>query len=923
MNAGTGADGASRATEAWAPPLADAKVDALCARLGVTTEGRRQLDRVRGGGPERLVRSRHRNAGGRFPSRKMGCVIQFESSVEQRAVMLLYEHDDAVLEFWDQPLALRLRYTRADGKVVAFDNTPDFLVVTRDGVFLDEWKTEAFLARESLRDPRRWVRADGGWECPPAAEAAARLGFAYRLRTSGEVDPVMEANVRFLAAYDRDPSAVGAAARGAVLAAVASSPGVSTADLLAQVAGSATADDVNRMLLAGDLWFDWASVKLADTRFTRLFADERVGRAWLASARPGGPAAAAHVDLAAGVEVLWDGNPWTVVNAGATEVALRAPDAGVVRLPVDDARRMASDGTLRPAAGDRRAEVADAFGRASLEDQREAARRWHLLQDPALARAAGVPDRTLRHWRRAHRVAEESCGVGLVGLLPRRTGSPGGSRLPAATERLIERGIEQYYGTATAPSVTALVALVTGWCRDEGLEPPSRSSVERRVRARDRWRLDLARRGAKAAYPKQPFHWTLEYGTERHGDRPFEVVHVDHTLVDVELVDQETGAGLGRPWLSLATDAYTRRVLATYLTFDEPSYRSVLCLFDAMVARHGRLPEAVVVDGGAEFHSAWFEVFAAQHEMTVKVRPGQPRFGSVVERLFGTANTGLFHNLLGNTKATRLVRQMTPQVDPVRHAVWTLADLRAAVEEYTTETYDARPHPALGTSPRAAHAEAMRLMGDRPARIVPYDEAFRMSTLATTDSGDARVDAVRGVQVRYLRYRADEFRAPGVHGTRVRVRYDPKDMRSVLAYVGGRWVRAWCTEIRQLPPITEKELEVVSAEWRARRSALGSGRAALSGQVLVEQYQRLADAERVLLQRRRDAALLQRPVAYQRLAATPPGSPPDAPGREPDAPGREPDTPEPGRLAREREPGPPPAAAVAGAGDADLYPRWD
>jgi hypothetical protein len=57
-------------------------------------------------------------------------------------------------------------------------------------------------------------------------------------------------------------------------------------------------------------------------------------------------------------------------------------------------------------------------------------------------------------------------------------------------------------------------------------------------------------------------------GTEVHGDRPWDVVHIDHTLADLELVDEQTGINLGRPWLSIAFDAYSRRVLSFYLTFD-------------------------------------------------------------------------------------------------------------------------------------------------------------------------------------------------------------------------------------------------------------------------------------------------------------------------------------------------------------------
>ena len=55
------------------------------------------------------------------------------------------------------------------------------------------------------------------------------------------------------------------------------------------------------------------------------------------------------------------------------------------------------------------------------------------------------------------------------------------------------------------------------------------------------------------------------------------------------------------------TDAYSRRFLAVYLTFDPPSYRSVMMVLRICVQRFGRLPQILVVDGGREFNSVYFD----------------------------------------------------------------------------------------------------------------------------------------------------------------------------------------------------------------------------------------------------------------------------------------------------------------------------
>ena len=90
-----------------------------------------------------------------------------------------------------------------------------------------------------------------------------------------------------------------------------------------------------------------------------------------------------------------------------------------------------------------------------------------------------------------------------------------------------------------------------------------------------------------------------------------------------------------------------------------------------MDSGHARLPQILVVDGGSEFQSVYFETLLARYECTKKTRPAaKPRFGSVCERLFQTTNTQFVHNLKGNTQITRLVRQVTPAVNPRGQAVW-------------------------------------------------------------------------------------------------------------------------------------------------------------------------------------------------------------------------------------------------------------
>lgn len=346
------------------------------------------------------------------------------------------------------------------------------------------------------------------------------------------------------------------------------------------------------------------------------------------------------------------------------------------------------------------------------------------------------------------------------------------------------------------------------------------------MRERPAFEQTLKRQGRRAAYAHAEFYFALHPTTPRHGDRPFEIGHIDHTELDVEVVCSHTGRPLGRPWMTILTDAFSRRGLSIYLTFDEPSYRSCMMVLRACVRRHSRLPQILVIDGGPEFQSTYFETLLARYEVTKKTRPpAQARFGSICERLFGTTNTQFIHNLRGNTQITRNVRQVTKSVSPQEHAVWTLGALEERLSEYVFEVYDTVVHPALSLSPRDAFTVGLESSGLRAQRTIPYDADFLIATLPTTPKGTARVVAGRGMKVNQIHYWSDRFRNPAVEGTSVPVRYDPFDVGTAYAFVVRQWVPCYSEYHTILQGKSEKEILLASHELRRRNQVSIEGKA--------------------------------------------------------------------------------------------------
>ncbi len=73
-----------------------------CRKLGLSTQAESLIRQIRSSEPARHVRSGRGNVSGRYPSRKMGFTIQFESHRNELAAIYEMEHCSAVLELCGQ-----------------------------------------------------------------------------------------------------------------------------------------------------------------------------------------------------------------------------------------------------------------------------------------------------------------------------------------------------------------------------------------------------------------------------------------------------------------------------------------------------------------------------------------------------------------------------------------------------------------------------------------------------------------------------------------------------------------------------------------------------------------------------------------------------------------------------------------------------
>ena len=201
-------------------------------------------------------------------------------------------------------------------------------------------------------------------------------------------------------------------------------------------------------------------------------------------------------------------------------------------------------------------------------------------------------------------------------------------------EELLEHFIANTYETLKQHPMREVYLLFERTVRDKHLPVPSYTTFQQRIAERSSADATRKRYGPRAAAAEE-WYWEIEPTTPPHGHMPRGVAHIDHTQLDIELVGARTGRCLGRPWATfLNTDAFTRRLLVVYITFDPPSYRSAMMVLRECVWRYGRLPQTIVVDGGPDFRSTYFETLVTYYHCTKATRPwAKPHYGSVCERL--------------------------------------------------------------------------------------------------------------------------------------------------------------------------------------------------------------------------------------------------------------------------------------------------
>ena len=399
------------------------------------------------------------------------------------------------------------------------------------------------------------------------------------------------------------------------------------------------------------------------------------------------------------------------------------------------------------------------------------------------AEKVGKSVATLYRWLKAYK------SYGRLSDLASKRNGKRKPRLSKQVEAIIKDVIETVYLKKQKVTQQRAIDQVMRRCKAARIKPPHDNTIRARIAAISPQERIKRRQGSKAAR----YEFGEVKGPFPGADYPLAVVQIDHTKVDIELVDDEHRLPIGRPWITLAIDVYSRMIVGMYLSLDAPSAFSVgMCLCHAMLRKDGELKRfniegdwpvwgkmrTVHADNGKDFRSETILQSCQEHGINVEWRPvGQPHFGGHIERLMGTLATQT-HALPGTTFAN--IRQKG-EYKSEKKAALTLDELHRWLLHFIVGDYHQKMHSKISMSPLNKWRDGIlgkgRMKGTGMPDPIADPERLRLDFLPS----EKRTVQREGIAWGKVHYFSDSIRhwvkaKKGGRAVKFLVRRDPRDI---------------------------------------------------------------------------------------------------------------------------------------------------
>lgn len=380
-----------------------------------------------------------------------------------------------------------------------------------------------------------------------------------------------------------------------------------------------------------------------------------------------------------------------------------------------------------------------------------------------IAEANNIHPSTIFRWLKSYEESEL-----LSVLIPRYSnrGGKGKTRIHEESELIMNKVIEELYLHKQKLTPKQVYFEIKRRCSNAKVDVPHENTVRNRIKQLSEkltYKLRESRRNGERLYRNTD-------GMFPAGKYPLDVVQIDHTPMDIIIVDEQYRQPLPRPFLTLAIDVYSRMIVGFYISLEEPSYFSVSqCLTQAILPKEKvlrdyhidgewniwGLPRALHLDNGQDFRSIELQRSCEQYNISIEWRPvARPQFGGHIERLIGTTMRSV-HTLPGATFSD--IKQRG-EYKSEKEAVMTLHELEQWFCEYVVNAYHKTLHSSIGMSPEKKFE--LGIFGDEyemgkglPERIEDEDY-FRLSLLPSVERSVQQF----GVTVEKIHYYHDVLR---------------------------------------------------------------------------------------------------------------------------------------------------------------------
>lgn len=414
-----------------------------------------------------------------------------------------------------------------------------------------------------------------------------------------------------------------------------------------------------------------------------------------------------------------------------------------------------------------------------------------LLRKPLEEIACAIGDKTPPSPSSVHRwVTRFRNGASVLNLVNRTERSGRRRRWPQEVEAALDEAIDTVFLDKQRHPRKCVVDHVRTHLSSIGKESliPSRASIYRWLKDLDAIDVAVARHGKLAG--NRTFRSVT--GIQR-ASRILERIEIDHTPLNLLVYCAKSNLPIGRPYLTIAIDKYSRLVVGYYISFSNPSAYSVLqCLKQSFLPKDYLLtpfpditapwpargiPLTIVCDNGMELHSNALSEACLELGIQLQFCPAKrPEYKGSVERFFRTINHNLIHYLPGTVFSSPKERG---DYESEKLAAISFETLNHLVLKWITEVYHQTPHRGIGleTPLKRWQEDEQNVRMEYPAEPAQLDVILGHSA--------ERPVFHYGVEINNLRYNSAELqqlrRAYG-EDLRVSLKFQRDDLGKIYVF---------------------------------------------------------------------------------------------------------------------------------------------